>query len=142
MSGRFPKRYYTGPYIGWGGLDGNHHGPRIEGPLDSCDFQTLRSTWKVVYLDNGMMPPPRYFWGVRLWVYARSGRCWHVDLGWRSSRRYAQSDSERAARAEAYVAQQRDRGEWPPQGGIGRDYLGAMLGAHGLGLRVTEREDS
>lgn len=128
---RFPKREWTGPYVGWGSLDGNHHGPKVDG-----DATTLRSTWLVCYLDNGMMPPPRFFWGVRLWIYARSGRCWWFDICWRSQRRYDESDAERARRATAYVEQQKARGEWPPRLTEGPDYLGAMLGAHGLGLKM------
>lgn len=140
MTGRYPQCRRTGPYIGWGALDGNSHGPRVEGgPADHHDFETLRSTWSIVYLDNGMMPPPRYFWGVRLWVYAASGRCWNLDLCWYSRRRYAESDANRALLATAYVEQQKARGDWPPTGPMGRDYLAAMMGAYGLGLVVKEK---
>jgi hypothetical protein len=131
LMGRFPKREWTGPYVGWGSLDGNHHGPKVDG-----EATTLRSTAMIVYLDNGMMPPPRFFWGVRLWLYAPSGRCWNFDICWRSSRRYAESDAERERRAAAYVEQQKALGEWPPAGPAGPDYLAAMLGAHGLGLKL------
>lgn len=140
MARRFPKRLWTGPYVGWGALDGNHHGPRIEGPADSYDHETLRSTWQIVTLDNGLNPPPRYFWGKRLWVYAASGRCWHVDICWRSSHRYALSEIERERRAELYVAQEKAAGAWPPKGGMCADVLGAYLGSVGLGLKITERD--
>lgn len=132
MSTRFPKREWTGPYVGWGSLDGNHHGPRgADG-----EAETLRSTAQVVFLDNGMNPPPRYFWGVRLWIYAPSGRCWSFDLAWRSSRRYAASEVERQRRADLYLDQQKARGEWPPKYDGSSSFLGAMLGASGLGLRM------
>lgn len=130
---RFPKRDFSGPYVGWGSLDGNHHGPKVDGKA-----MTLRSTAMVVYLDNGMMPPPRFNWGVRLWLYARSGRCWSFDAGWRSTRRHALSDAERDRRGKAYVEQLRAIGAWPPKLDEGPDFLGAMLGAHGLGLTVRE----
>lgn len=128
---RYPKDDFTGPYVGWGSLDGNHHGPKVDG-----ETTTLRATMLVVYLGNGMMPPPRFNWGVRIWVYAPSGRCWNLDFGWRSMRRYVASDAEREMRAAAYVEQEKARGNWPPANPTGRDYLGAMLGAHGLGLTV------
>lgn len=131
---RFPRCEYTGPYVGWGSLESNHHGPRVDG-----EATTLRSTVSIVFLDNGMMPPPRFYWGVRLWIYARSGRCWNFDLCFRWSRRYEQSEVERARRAELYVAQQKARGEWPPSVSVGPDYLAAMLGAHGLGLKLVEK---
>ena len=127
--GSFPKRVQTGPRIGWGSLDSNHHGPRVDG-----EATTLRSTWLICYLDNGMMPPPRFLWGIRLWIYAPSGRCWNIDLCWRSAKRYAASDVEREVRGRAYVAQMQAAGEWPPKSTTGVDYLTAMYGAHGLGL--------
>jgi hypothetical protein len=136
MSGRFPKGHkgeWTGPSIGWGSLDGNHHGPKVDG-----ETTVLRSTAQIVQLDNGLMPPPRFFWGWRLWIYAPSGRCWNVDIAWRSAARYALSDIERAHRAQLYLDQQKARGEWPPKDAGGPDYLGAMLGASGLGLILKE----
>ena len=133
---RWPRGHragWTGPSIGWGTNSGNHHGPKVDGKAT-----TLRSTWLFCQLDNGMMPPPRFFWGIRLWLYAPSGRCCFVDFAWQSARKYAASDLERAHRADLYVEQQRARGEWPPAGVASPDYLAAMLGANGLGLTLNK----
>lgn len=140
MSWRFPKRKWTGPYIAFSTLDGNHHGPRIEGPADSYDHEILRSTWQVVTLDNGMMPAPRYLWGKRLWIYGPSGACCSFDILWTSRRRYAQSEANSKILGELYVAQQTERGEWPPKRSDGsKDFLAAMLHGSGLGLKLIER---
>lgn len=135
MSWRFPKFKWTGPYIGFGTLDGNHHGPKVDG-----EATTLKLTWSIVTLDNGMMPEPRYLWGKRLWIYAPSGACCSFDIMWTSRRRYAQSEANSKILGEMYVAQQQARGEWPPKRSDGsKDFLAAMLHGSGLGLKLTER---
>ena len=101
----------------------------------------MRSTFLVCRLDNGLMPPPRFNWGLRFYVYAPSGRNWHVDIGWQSCRQYEASDAEADRRGKVYVEQQKARGEWPPSFAAGPDYIGTMLNAHGLGLVVRKAED-
>lgn len=126
----YPASFKSGPFIGWGSLKGNHHGPKIDG-----ERTVLKSTWQIIQLGaDGMMPPPRYSWGLRLWIYAADGRCWNFDIGWRSTRRKLLSEAEADRRGKLWVEQQKALGKWPPSRDNGGDYLAAMYHAHGMGL--------
>lgn len=129
-------RKRSGPWCGFGTLDGNHHGPSIDGR-----GTTLKNTFLICTLDNGMMPPPRYSWGKRLWLYGPSGACCRIDIGWYSRKRYAQSDANATALGKMYVEQQKAEGAWPPKRGEGIDVLTAMMHANGLGFKAIKRDD-
>lgn len=67
--------------LGFGRLDGNHHGARQVAADGEVSFATRRSTTIVVALgrDAWMQREGRKLFGRRLYFYGPSGACIHFD---------------------------------------------------------------